>query len=116
MSGELSKLESKDVTLTLRGSLQELEDVFRTLVEVANNHELRYKDTWLQQDPDALKILLQDKMGRKLRFMHKPADKMEEVIDGVVYGLMYLYHLQKEDPDFAYPDRTMKRRRDGANV
>jgi|KNS12250_BmetaT_FD_k123_220407_2 hypothetical protein len=116
MSDEQSQLQGKEVTLTLRGSLQKLEDVIRTVVEVANNHEIRYQDTWLQQDPEALKILLQDKMGRKLRFQHKPADKMEEVIDGVVYGMMYLYHLQQEDPDFTYPDRTMKRRRDGANV
>ena len=84
MSDEQSQLQGKEVTLTLRGSLQKLEDVIRTVVEVANNHEIRYQDTWLQQDPEALKILLQDKMGRKLRFQHKPADKMEEVIDGTM--------------------------------
>ena len=116
MSEKMKNTPIKEVALSLYGSLGELDEPLRTVVQVANNHEARYHDTWLHQEPDALKILLQDKMGRKLKFMRTPADKMEEIIDGIVYSLMYLYHLQKLDPDFKYPDTTIKSRRDGANV
>jgi len=116
MTEEMKDTPIEDIQLSLHGSLRSLEEPLRQIVQVANNHEGRYHDTWLHQDPDALKILLQDKMGRKLKFMRTPADKMEEIVDGIVYALMYLYHLQQLDPDFKYPDSTMKHRRDHANV
>ena len=39
MSDEQSQLQGKEVTLTLRGSLQKLEDVIRTVVEVAKSSD-----------------------------------------------------------------------------